>query len=103
MTTLPAVSARDHPSRATGFVTIQAGVHSFLNQRDLRPRSRTVYGQTLGRLVAAVGSDVALKQLQSAEVQALLDRWYGTAAPATWNLNLAAVRSFAAYARRQGW
>jgi site-specific recombinase XerD len=27
--------------------------------------------------------------------------WYDAAAPATWNLNLAALRSFYAYARRQ--
>jgi integrase/recombinase XerC/integrase/recombinase XerD len=53
--------------------------------------------------VAAVGSDVALEQVQYAEVRAFLDRWYGTAAPATWNLNLAALRSFVAYARRQAW
>jgi integrase/recombinase XerC/integrase/recombinase XerD len=74
-----------------------------LNRRDLRPRSRALYGQTLSRLVAEVGSDVPLEQVQFAEVQAFLDRWYGTAAPATWNLNLAAVRSFVGYARRQAW
>jgi integrase/recombinase XerC/integrase/recombinase XerD len=62
-----------------------------------------VYGQTLARLVAEVGADLPLAGLEPTALQAFLDGSYGNAAPATWNLNLAALRSFLAFTRRQDW
>src|SRR5207244_11119031 len=41
--------------------------------------------------------------VHASQIPAFLHRSYGTAPPATWNLNRAAVRSFVAYARRQAW
>ena len=74
---------------------------AFLAQRDLRSRSITVYGQTLARLATYAGADTPLGQLGQADLQAFMDTYYAGAAAATWNLNLAALRSFYAYARRQ--
>ena len=82
-------------------VPLAAVAAGFLAQRDLRSRSITVYGQTLARLAAYAGADTPIDQLGEAELQAFMDAYYADAAPATWNLNLAALRSFFGYARRQ--
>lgn len=74
---------------------------AFLASRDLRPRSRTVYGTTLSRLVADAGAATPLGQLAAGDLAAFLNRYYGEGAPATWNLNRAALRSFFAYCTRQ--
>ena len=74
---------------------------AFLASRDLRPRSRTVYGTTLSRLAADAGAATPLGQLAAGDLAAFLNRYYGEAAPATWNLNRAALRSFFAYCTRQ--
>jgi integrase/recombinase XerC/integrase/recombinase XerD len=86
---------RDQPA------PLAAAAAGFLAQRDLRSRSITVYGQTLARLAAYAGADTPIDQLGEAELQAFMDAYYADAAPATWNLNLAALRSFFGYARRQ--
>lgn len=83
--------------------TLATATAEFLARRDLRPRSRTVYGYTLGRLAASVGNDPLLDGFSPDVLSAFMDRWYGDTAPATWNLNLAALRSFGAFGRRQGW
>ena len=77
-------------------------VGSFLARPGLAPRSRTVYGQTLGRLVADLGTQFPVAELSGAELKAFLQRHYGHAAPATWNLNLAALRSFLTFCARHG-
>ena len=91
----PARPSRDRP------VLLSEAIAGFLAERDLRSRSVTVYGQTLARLSAYAGPGVPLARLGKGDLQAFMDTWYGAAAPATWNLNLAALRSFYAYARRQ--
>jgi integrase len=82
-------------------VPLAGATASFLAQRDLRSRSITVYGQTLARLARYAGPDTPLAQLGPADLQAFMDTWYADAAAATWNLNLAALRSFYRYALRQ--
>jgi integrase len=82
-------------------VPLAGATASFLAQRDLRSRSITVYGQTLARLAGYAGPDTPLAQLGPADLQAFMDTWYAGAAAATWNLNLAALRSFYRYALRQ--
>lgn len=77
-------------------------MEAFLAGRDLRPRSRAAYGTTLGRLVADAGAGTPLTDLDSEDLARFLTRHYGTAAPATWNLARAALRSFFAYAGRHG-
>ena len=83
--------------------TLATATAEFRAGRDLRPRSRTVYGHTLDRLAASVGDDPLVDGFSPDVLSAFMDRWYGDAAPATWNLNLAELRSFGAYSRRQGW
>lgn len=83
--------------------TVADAAAAFLASRDLQPRSRTVYGYTLSRLVTHVGADKAVHALQPRTLNAFMNRYYAQAAPNTWNLNIAALRSFFAYCRRQGW
>ena len=82
-------------------VLLSEAIAGFLAQRDLRSRSVTVYGQTLARLSTYADPGTPLAQLGKGDLQAFMNTWYGAAAPATWNLNLAALRSFYAYACRQ--
>lgn len=104
MPTLSATSGRKlRDVGSPTFVTVGAGVEQFLQRRDLRPRSRIIYGQTLGRLVAAVGAEASFGDLDHDIVEALMDEWHAGAAPATWNLNLASIRSFISFAQRQRW
>lgn len=84
-------------------IGLAAAAEAFLSSRDLRARSRTVYGYTLERLAAHVGADKPVAQIQPRTLKAFMDRYYGDAAPNTWNLNVAALRSFWAYCRRQEW
>jgi integrase len=86
---------RDQPA------PLAAAAAGFLAQRDPRSRSITVYGHTLARLCAHVGGDTPVGRLGPADLQAFMDAYYAGAAAATWNLNLAALRSFFAYAHRQ--
>lgn len=89
--------------RAEPGVTVAAAAAAFLADRDLQPRSRTVYGYTLDRLVTDVGADKPVDTIAPRPIAAFMTRHYGTAAPATWNLNLAALRSFFAFCIRHGW
>jgi site-specific recombinase XerC len=83
-------------------LALGAAATAFLARRDLASRSATVYGQTLTRLLTDLGTQSPVADLSGADLQAFLQRHYGNAAPATWNLNLAALRSFLTYCRRQG-
>lgn len=73
---------------------------TFLARPNLASRSRTVYGQTLARLLADLGTQSPVAELSGTDLTAFLQRHYGHAAPATWNLNLAALRSFFAFCTR---
>jgi len=83
-------------------VSVAEAAAAFLASRDLRPRSRAVYGTTLARLAADAGAATPLDRLAADDLAGFLDRHYGHAAPATWNLNRAALRSFFAFCARQG-
>jgi hypothetical protein len=83
-------------------LVLDTAVGAFLARPDLAPRSRTVYGQTLTRLITDLGPPFPVAELSGAELSAFLQRYYGHAAPATWNLNLAALRSFLAFCTRHG-
>src|SRR5437899_1270409 len=82
---------------------LQAAADAFLAQPDLAPSSRRSYGQTLRRLVAALGADHEVAELEPNRVEfAFRQAWSGVA-PATWNRHLAALGSFAEFCRRRGW
>lgn len=89
--------------KAGAGMTVADAAASFLARRDLRPRSQTVYGHTLARLADHLGPATALADVDGEALAGFMDAFYTGAAPATWNLNVAALRSFFAYARRQAW
>ena len=65
--------------------------------------TRRVYGSTLRALLAEFGADGDLGSLRPAAVAAWFSRAWGDRAPATWNRNRDALRSFLAYCEAQGW
>lgn len=76
-------------------------VESFL-RRDLAPGTRRVYRLTLDAVGAQLGNPV-LTEITGASLGRAVGSAYPSASPATWNRVVATVRSFTAYARRQGW
>jgi integrase len=72
-------------------------------RRDLAPGSRRIYRLTLDRLGATLGVDRRLADLTAQRLEQALHDAYPDAAPASWNRQVATLRSFAAFAQRQGW
>ncbi len=84
-------------------VSLREAGDAFLAERDLAEGTRRKYRATLEQLVADVGAQQDVSQLQGRRlVRFLTDRW-GDAAPTTWNRQRATLRSFFAYCRRQRW
>ncbi|MGH3561089.1 MAG: hypothetical protein ACRDTN_04615 [Mycobacterium sp.] len=100
-----------HPLRTRGdAVTVEAAVVAFLDtlSRPEQAGTRRTYAAVLTQLLASpfgAGNPVAV--LADPVVAEELCRWFrarwGAAAGATWNRNLAALRSACAYWRDQRW
>jgi integrase len=88
--------------RKTTTPDLAAAVDRFLDERDLAPRSRVVYADTLTRMVADLDG-VALGEVTTDEVTRHLDRRYGEVAPATFNRVRATIGSFFTFAAKRGW
>jgi len=73
---------------------------SFL-RRDLAPGTRRIYALTLEAVGRRLGSTL-MAELTRADLERAVVMAYPSASPATWNRVLATLRSFTAYARRQG-
>lgn len=71
--------------------------------RNLAAGSRRVYRLTLDRLGSVLGTGTPLVEITGHQLAEALQAAYPTAAPASWNRHVATVRSFTAFARRQGW
>ncbi|HLI56678.1 MAG TPA: site-specific integrase, partial [Actinomycetota bacterium] len=65
--------------------------------------TRRVYALTLARLQEVLGPSCGVGDLTAGGVKGFLTGAYPKVSPATWNRNLATIKSFCAYARRQGW
>jgi len=78
-------------------------VDAFLDQRGLASTTRRSYALALTGLSGALAPDRLLKDLDADELTAAVQALWATSAPATWNRNLASVRSFLGFTRRQGW
>jgi hypothetical protein len=82
-----------HPS------SLAAAADAFLDHADLAATTRRVYRQSLAALVDGLGPARAIADLTGE----LLDDWfrarYATVAPATWNRELATLRSAVAWWR----
>jgi integrase/recombinase XerD len=91
------------PYRAAGRGDLAAAVATFLDHADLAATTRRVYHVSLAALVDGLGPTRPMPEVTGE----LLDGWfrarYATAAPATWNRELATLRSAVAWWRAHGW
>ncbi|WP_396777060.1 tyrosine-type recombinase/integrase [Microbispora sp. H10885] len=85
-----------------GAVALGAAVRAFLARPGLTAGTLRSYDQTLSRLCLRLGADLPLADVTPQRVAAVFTAEWGTAAGATWNRHRAALRSFAAWAVRQG-
>jgi site-specific recombinase XerD len=76
---------------------------AFLSQPSLARSTRRSYDQTLTRLVRELGSDQPLSTLTVEAITVAVMTAWGGRAPATWNRQVATVRSFLAFCRRRRW
>jgi integrase len=84
-------------------VSLAEAAAAFLAERDLARTSQRVYALTLARLEKTLGSGFPLAELDGGAAKEFLYAAYPKVSPATWNRNLATLKSFCAYCRRQGW
>jgi integrase/recombinase XerD len=91
------------PTRGQAPATVGPAVDAFLDQADLAVTSRRVYGASLAAFADGVGRDSALADLDGAAVAFWFTDRYRPAAPATWNRELATLRSAVAWWAKQGW
>jgi site-specific recombinase XerD len=86
-----------------GTVTIQDAVDAFLEHQDLARSTRRVYRASLASLVAELGPATAVSELSGPRVAGWFRGRHATAAPATWNRELATLRAAVGWWRRRGW
>lgn len=84
-------------------VALGAAAEAFLDRHDVARSTRRVYRDSLGALVGGLGATTAVADLEPGALAAWFRARHGGAAPATWNRELATLRSAAAWWRRQGW
>jgi site-specific recombinase XerD len=83
--------------------TLGGAVVSFLAQPGLAASTRRSYQQTLDRLERALGRDQPPATITTDQVTAAVTAAWDRCAPATWNRQVATVRSFTSYCRRRRW
>ena len=76
-----------HPS------SLAAAADAFLDHHDLACSTRRVYRASLASLVAGLGPTTAVGELSGPRLASWFCRRYAAAAPATWNRELATLRS----------
>jgi integrase len=86
-----------------GTVTLQAAIDAFLEHQDLARSTRRVYRASLASLVAAFGPATAVRELSGPALAGWFRDSHGAAAPATWNRELATLRTAVGWWRRRGW
>ncbi len=82
---------------------LAAAVDAFLEARDLAQGTLRVYRLTLEALVQFLGPDRRVDELTGGQLQVFLASRWAAAAPATWNRQVATLRSLMAWCARQGW
>src|SRR5512133_1751662 len=80
-----------------------AAAEAFLSQPSLARSTRRSYDQTLTRLVRELGRDRSLSTLTVEAITVAVMTAWGGRAPATWNRQVATVRSFLGFCRRRRW
>ena len=74
-----------------------------LDQYDLARSTRRVYRASLASLVAELSPATAVGELSGPKVAGWFRARHATAAPATWNRELATLRAAVGWWRRRGW
>ncbi len=83
--------------------TLGAAVEAFLDTADLATASRRVYGASLAAFAHGVGVESVLADLEATALSDWFAERYRQATPATWNRELATLRSAVAWWTEQGW
>ncbi len=91
------------PTRDRAPSSVALAVDAFLDQAELAATTRRVYGASLASFAAGVGGDLALDDLDEDTVASWFTNSHRHAAPATWNRELATLRSAVAWWTRRGW
>jgi hypothetical protein len=86
-----------------GTVTLQDAVDAFLDHQDLARSTRRVYRASMASLVTGFGPATAIADLSGRMLAGWFRGRYATAAPATWNRELATPRATVGWWRRCGW
>jgi len=91
-------------SAAAGDITLGRAVDAYLAtlSGSEQASTRRAYGRVLGWIVTEFGSRSA-PDIDAERLAAWFGARWGDRAPSTWNVSLDAIRSAAAYWRRQGW
>src|SRR5207244_4535130 len=84
-------------------ISLQAAVDAFVSQPDLAPTTERTYRQTLTLVVAALDPALPIGELDPVQIQGVLEQRWSKAAPATWNRQVATLRSFLSYCCRCSW
>jgi hypothetical protein len=87
---------------SSGTVTLQDAVDAFLDHHDLARSTRRVYRASLASLVAELGPATTVGELSGPKVAGWFRARHATAAPATWNRELAALEVLQRRRRRRG-
>jgi integrase/recombinase XerC/integrase/recombinase XerD len=82
-------------------VTFQSAAYRFLSERDLAPTSKRAYGSTLDAVAASVGADLPITMVTDDMLRRHVGERYAKSTPATYNRQVATLRSFFAWAGRQ--
>ncbi len=83
--------------------TLGASVDGFLDGVELAVTTRRVYTASFTSLIGGFGADTPLGDINAATVQDWFRRRYDGVAPATWNRELATLRSATRWWQEQGW
>lgn len=94
--------ARGRPAARTGPTLAQA-VDRFLSQPDLAASTVSSYRQTLEVVLDVLGPSIPITTVNGEALAQVVERRWAAAAPATWNRQVATVRSFAGFVSKRGW